>query len=289
MISPSVRRHRLAVELVTAREKAGMTQAQLAKIVGFDRAKVVRLENAKARPDLNDVMAILEALNVHGDRWTEITDIAGEAAVRGWWASQPMDQRQAVYADLEAGATSIREYQSTIVPGLLQIEAYTQAIAATDDLTLGTTPASPESVSRARAGRQRMLHRPGGPTYEVILDEAVVRRPTAPPGPRLAQLRHLVDPNASTTVRVLPVDAEIEAYTVPRSPFSLYTYRDPSDPVVAAVDTVTSDLVLTDENQVGPYERLWKRLRDAALSPTDSADLIATVATEIGGSRDQAV
>lgn len=29
------------------------------------------------------------------------------------------DERQAVYANLEAGAASIREYQQTFIPGLL--------------------------------------------------------------------------------------------------------------------------------------------------------------------------
>jgi len=33
---------------------------------------------------------------------------------------------------------------------------------------------------------------------------------------------------------------------VPRCTFSIYTYPDPGDPDVVAIDTVTSDLILTD-------------------------------------------
>jgi transcriptional regulator with XRE-family HTH domain len=282
VISPYVRRLRLARELIALRESAKFTHARLAKATGESAAKISRLENGHIRPRLDDILKILDALGVtDGEQWTRLVTIAREAAERGWWDGSDIDNRQALYADLEAGAATIREYQQTIVPGLLQTEEFTRTIAVTDDLTLGTAPATPDSVSRARAGRQRMLRRPGGPSYEVILDEVVVRRPTAPAQVRAAQLRRLTELGASTTLQVLPVDAEIEAHTVPRSPFSLYTYRDANDPVIAAVDTVTSDLVLTAENQIDPYETLWARLREAALSPTDSAAFIAKVADEI--------
>jgi hypothetical protein len=59
---------------------------------------------------------------------------------------------------------------------------------------------------------------------------------------------------------------------VPQSAFSIYAYPDPGDPTV---DTVTSDLIVTDEAQVSRYEQLYDRLRDAALSlpraPTSSS------------------
>jgi hypothetical protein len=47
---------------------------------------------------------------------------------------------------------------------------------------------------------------------------------------------------------------------------------------VVAVDTVTSDLVLTEAAEVAPYQGLFKRLRDAALPPGDSLDLLTTAA-----------
>jgi hypothetical protein len=41
-----------------------------------------------------------------------------EAAEGGWWESynEAMGERQALYANLEAGVTSIREYQQTFIP-----------------------------------------------------------------------------------------------------------------------------------------------------------------------------
>lgn len=136
----------------------------------------------------------------------------------------------------------------------------------------------------ARAARQRLLQRPGGPTYEVIIDELAVRRLAAPPPVVAAQLRHLVEVGkhrTKITIRVLPLTAPIFGHAVPRSAFFTYRYPDPGDPVVVAVDTVTSDLVLTDVTEVGHYLTLYERLREAALTPPDSLDFLAAVAQEL--------
>lgn len=87
-----------------------------------------------------------------------------------------------------------------------------------------------------------------------------------------AQVEALITAAADSkvTVRVLPVDAVITDYAIPRAAFSLCTYPDPGDPRVAAVDTVTIDVVLTslgDQEQLDRYDNLYIRIRDAALSP----------------------
>ena len=129
-----------------------------------------------------------------------------------------------------------------------------------------------------------MLRRPGGPTLEVIVDEVAVRRLAAPPHVVKKQLYHLataVNKDRNIALRVLPVHALIKDFTVPRSAFTMFTYPDPGDPDVVAVDTVTSDLILTAKDQVAPYDRLYERLREAALPPGDSIDLLTKAAAEL--------
>jgi hypothetical protein len=48
-----------------------------------------------------------------------------------------------------------------------------------------------------------------------------------------------------------------------------------------AVDTTTSDLVLTEPAQVASYLDLYRRLQAAALTPADSLDFLATAAEDI--------
>lgn len=286
MISPFVRRHRLAVELRTLRETAGMTHAQLAKAIGQSRMKISRLENGHARPNQAEIMKILDALAVTGDRWTAIMDVARDAAERGWWDSygDDMGARQALYADLEAGAATIREFQP-FVPGLLQTLEFAQR-RHTAESEIGPVAFQSQRAVEARQTRQKMLGRPDGPTYEVVLDEIAVRRLPAPPDVVAAQVRNLVTlaEQPKITVRVLPVDAQIAGYVVPRSAFSLYTYPDPLDPWVVAVDTVTTDVVLTsltEAAQVERYATLYQRLTGAALPADESLDLLASVADRL--------
>ena len=280
MISPYVRRLRLGGELRSLRAGAGLTHEQLARRIGVSRAQISRLENGHV-VDQGDVMKILESLGVDGRRWTQVMTIAREAGERGWWEStRGMGDRQALYANLEAGAASIREYQQTFLPGLLQVPEFVRARSEAEG-ALGPLTFTVDGVLAGNSGRQRMLRRPGAPDYEVIIDEMAVRRQSAPPEVIKAQLFHLaatVDGDPKLSVRVLPIDARITGFTVPRCTFSLYTYPDPGDPVVVAVDTVTSDLILTEPGQVAPYEQLYRRLHDAALTPADSLHLLTTAA-----------
>ncbi|MBV9315493.1 MAG: helix-turn-helix domain-containing protein [Pseudonocardia sp.] len=88
MISPYVRRQRLAAELEQLRDDAGLTHAELATRIGESRMKITRLENGRViRDGQATVMKIIDTLGVTGDRWSSIMDVARDAAERGWWAS----------------------------------------------------------------------------------------------------------------------------------------------------------------------------------------------------------
>jgi transcriptional regulator with XRE-family HTH domain len=283
MISPYVRKLRLAAEMRRLRAESALTADQVAKMIGRSRADISRLENGHVA-DQADVIKILDALGVDGDRWTEVVTIAREASEKGWWEShKTMGDRQALYANLEAGASSIRGYEQTFLPGLLQMPDFVRARAAAS-ATLETTMGTVDGILAGRAGRQRMLRRPGGPTFDVILDEVAVHRLAAPPGVVKKQLYHLataVNAEPKITLRVLPVRAWIKDFTVPRCTFSIYTYPDPGDPQVVAIDTVTSDLILIDPDQVKPYDRLYERLWEAALPPAESLDLLTRAAASL--------
>jgi transcriptional regulator with XRE-family HTH domain len=284
MISPYVRRLRLGAEMRGMRAEAGLTAAQLGKRIGRSRADISRLENGHV-VDQADVMKILDELGVSGDRWTQIMTIAREASEDGWWKSQrAMGDRQALYANLEAGARSIRWYEQTFLPGLLQIPEFVRARAQADATLEPMTTSTIDGVLAGNAGRQRMFRRPGGPTLDVIVDEIAVRRLTAPPETVKKQLYHLasvVNGDPKVTLRVLPVDARIQSFTVPRCTFLTFTYPDPGDPTVVAIDTVTSDVILTEPAQVAPYDQLFQRLTAAALPPAGSLDLLTKAATEL--------
>ncbi|GAA1801849.1 helix-turn-helix transcriptional regulator [Actinomadura chokoriensis] len=283
MISPYVRRLRLAAELRELRERAGVSAQDLAKRSGVYRQMVSKLENAHVPPSQEDVQRLLETLGVEGDQWTQLVQITSEAASHGWWESSGIGERQARFANLEAGAAVIREYQQNLIPGLLQTEEFISTRLANSELPLASG-AEMSGVLKGRAGRQRMLHRPNGPAYEVILDEVVLRRRSVPPEVFRRQIEciiKLMDEKEQVTVQVLPVDAEIPGYHIPECSFSIYTYPDSGDPVVVGLEAVATDLVLTDQEQTGQFEMVYTGLVSAALSVERSREMLAQVAKSL--------
>jgi Domain of unknown function (DUF5753) len=105
--------------------------------------------------------------------------LARGASTPGWWHSYddvlPPWFRTAV--GLEESATLIRSYQPQVIPGLLQTEGHIQAITA------ASFPAAPHDFTERsvalRLARQHLLTRPDPPRYWAVLDETVLRRPSA--------------------------------------------------------------------------------------------------------------
>jgi transcriptional regulator with XRE-family HTH domain len=170
-----------------------MTADRLATLIHQSRMKISKLENAHVRPDLAEIMKILDVLGVTGEKWHEIVRIARDAAERGWWDAygDAMGDRQRLYADIESGAKTIREYQPGAMPGILQTPDYTWALIEHAKAE-GPITYLPERLVEARLQRQRTVLRPGGPEYEVILDEVGLRRFSVPPEVMYAQLHHTI-------------------------------------------------------------------------------------------------
>jgi transcriptional regulator with XRE-family HTH domain len=283
MISTYVRRLRLATELRKLREERDVTSDQLAKMIGGHRPTISRLENGLVAPRMGDVVKILQALGVDGERWEEIVKIAREAAESGWWESsaKAMGERQAQFADLEAGATGVREFQQGLIPGLMQTPEYVRARLEAIGWVKGPAGSTPEGIADGRLTRQRMLQRLHGPTYELILDEVVIRRPSAPPAVMAHQLRYLAGKSTEDKfeIRVLPVEAVIGDYRVPTSSFSIYVY--PDDPAVVAIEGVVTDSTLTAAKEVERHVTLYGLLQQACLTREETTALLIEAADRL--------
>lgn len=285
MSSPYVRQRRLSDELAKLLKDNDCTAEQLAAATRLSKQRISRIMRCRVRPNVEEILRILSQFDVDKAYRSLMVDITRDAQERGWWEphAQEMGIRQATIAGLEWGTEVICEYQLNFVPGLLQTESYTRArIAAERGIYPATFDA--EHVVEARRTRQVLLDRPGGPAYDVVIDELALRRPAAPVRVVAAQLDHLVDLGHNhdrIRIRVLPVSAQIRGHAVPRSAFSVYRYPDPGDPVAVAVDSNTSDQVLIGGNEVQPYLALYPRLQEAALRPADSLDFLAALAQEL--------
>ncbi len=282
MISPLARRLRLGRAIRELREDRGMTGATLARHAGLDRTAVSKLENGERRP-LDTILRVLDVLLPDGnEQYRALQRVARDGLTKGWWAEAKYDgmgARQQRTAEIECGTRTILEYQNSLLPGLLQTEAYARhrgQVALDDgaDFDLSGTVAG-------RLRRQHQISGPDGSEYDVVLEPQAIERLPVPPAVMREQLHHLLTlatTRKNVRVRVLPVDARLGRGLVPRSPFSLYAYPDAEDLTLVAVDTVTTDLLVTDTREAQRYAQLFDQLRDAALPESASADLIQKAA-----------
>jgi transcriptional regulator with XRE-family HTH domain len=285
--SPYVRARRFGREIRQARKDAGFTSNEaLAKAVGVNRTQIQRLESAAEdgrKTNLELVKRVLPVVGVDegSSRWHDLMKIAYDANEDGWWRSRiynRMGERQARWANLEYGARKIQVYEPTNIPGLLQTAAYAAALAATFQ-----SEGEPLDGDAVVAGRMRRQEQVRSAELDIIVEEIAIRRLIVPAEVMVGQLRHLLDLGSSDRVslRVLPTDAPMLGVRWPREPFNILTYQDPSDPVVVAIEQVGDDAVLIEPTEVNPYERLFSRCKDAAMSPTETAQYLQRAIEEL--------
>ncbi|MEV7327070.1 helix-turn-helix transcriptional regulator [Micromonospora sp. NPDC093244] len=275
--SPVIRRVRLGAELRQLRRREALTLEQVCDRLGWaSTSKLSRIELGQSRPDLADVLDLLDVYQVPSPAREALIVIARDAATsRGWWRTfGEMSERQRTYAELEAGAAHIVEYQPAIVPGLLQTPAYARLRVAAGALL--APDVNVEVEVRARALRQEVLRRADPPRYTAVLAEAACDPGDLPVEVWREQLRHLVAVTglAHVTVRLLPRGAAGGGLH-PLTPYSCYAFPDPADPRTVMLEALTTDVRLATVLDVDRYERMTEALLAAALSPEESVTALA--------------
>jgi transcriptional regulator with XRE-family HTH domain len=292
--SPLLRRRRLGAELRRLREAASLTGDQVIERVGWASAsKLSRLENGRSRPDLRDVLDLLDLYGVSGAARDELATITRDAGdMRGWLRSYPvMTQRQRGYAELEAGCAEIREYSPVIVPGLLQTSAYAR-VRIVSHRPLTTDPGvgekgdteDPETEVAARLARQSLLTREvEPPQYAAVLEEAALGHRSGPPDVIRGQLAQLCDLAAlpNVTLQVLPRDVVIADWYLPHTAFSVYRFADPQDPETLAIEGLSTNLLLTDRDELNRYTVVFEWLQAAALTAEETLSWLSDAAGQL--------
>jgi transcriptional regulator with XRE-family HTH domain len=279
--SPTLRRRRLARELVRLRDEAGMTIEQACAAVGISGSHLSRVERAQVGVRLPVVKLLLSTYNADEATCAYLTGIAKEASTRGWWHTYvgSIPEQYATYIGFEAEAEQIWSFEAAAVPGLLQTEAYARAM-----FQGGASRISEEEIARrveVRMQRQKILEQPHPPKLWIVLDEAVVRRQVGGPRTLADQLGRIAE------VAALPhVDIQVMPFAVgahPGTPGSFIVLRFPeaADVPVVYIETMAGDLYPESQDDVSSVILAFDRLRAMALGPDDSAALIRKAAKEL--------
>jgi transcriptional regulator with XRE-family HTH domain len=283
--SATVRNRRLAAELRRLRESGDFTGDDVAERLGWSASKVSRLENARQAPRFADVRRLLDLYGVEGNYREQLLQLARDAVRRGWWEafSDALPEPYASYIGLEIEAEELWQWETQVVPGLLQTEAYAQAVEQRSHSTEVIPPSRVDARVEARLERQSVLTREAPLHLSVVLDEALLLRRYGGAAVMAEQLEHLQELSVlpNLTLQVLPLEGP---HPIATGSFTLLQF-----PLVGGIkfhDVVYIEHLngcsyLEEETETYRHRLSFERLRAEALGPAESLDTISRIAREM--------
>jgi hypothetical protein len=252
-----------------------MTVDQVAEHLLCSSSKVSRMETGQRGATQRDVRDLCTLYGITSeDERERLMTLAKESKQQGWWQSHDVPDEFRTYLDLEQDAIAIRTYQSTTVPGLLQIPEYVHEMS--NVLVPEVSAETADDLVGVKLLRQGRLASKSPPPLSVVLDEAVLHRVVGGPAVMGAQLERMVEATRihSVTIQVIPYKAG--AHPAMDSTFTILDFTDPV-PSVVYVEGLVGHIYLERPQDLARYENVFDRLKSLALSPQGSAELIAKV------------
>src|SRR5699024_9679473 len=236
----TVRTRRLTAELRRLRVRTGLTWEVVSEEMGWSESKMYRIENDKSRILPRDVKRLLKLYEVENEEFEALMELAKSATEKGWWHEygEALPTWFQCYVGLEDAASGLREYQTLLVPGLLQTEDYMRAILQTAPVT-----DSDDGIDRTvevRLARQARVTDTKDPLDAwMILDEAAMRREVGGAKVMRSQLQHLIDmgQRRNLTLQILPFAAGEHASML--GAFKVLEFPGEDDPDVVYQESQT--------------------------------------------------
>ncbi len=276
-LSPAVQRRRLRAELRRVRLEAGLTQEQVATAMDWSLSKLIRIENGTtAGISTNDLKAILLHYKITDEaRTAELIALARASRERSWWSTyrEIASPRLIQLIEYEQAAYISRNYQSFVIPGMLQTAEY--ARASINQLAPDMPASQVDPRVEIRMKRQELLKRSDPPLMFFIMDEGVVRRLVGGKDVMRQQLRRMIDVTdmPKVTIEVVPFSAG--ALQGMQAPFVIHEFPDAADDDVLYQET-PSDAFLSrdDPEEILSFRESFEHLREASLGPEGTIDFL---------------
>ncbi|MFD7868359.1 helix-turn-helix domain-containing protein [Streptomyces sp. NPDC059783] len=253
--------HLIGAQLAMFRKAAGLTQAALAERLNVGEDTIASVEQGR-RPLQLDLAILLD----------ELLDTKGALAVAV--GKVPQKERFPAFVqdfmEYEQEAVSLLSYQSQVVPGLLQTEAYARYVFSCQYPPLEADEL--EDQVAARLGRQRLLSRKPRPMLHFILEESILRGELGEPSVMREQIMHLIEcaklPFVSLQIMPLksPKHASLDGPMV--------LLETPDHDYLAYVEGQLVSVLHDDPGDVSVLQQKYGMLRSQALSPEESIRLL---------------
>ena len=282
--SPLLLRRRLRTELRAARLNKDLTQEQVAKAMEWSLSKMNRIEKAKTGISTNDLKVLLPLYGITGKKRTdELLDLAREARQPGWWRqySDVAPGTLLELIDYESASSAVHQFETTLVPGILQTEDYASAILQ-GFYGRNMPEENIRKLVKLRTRRRELLIGADPPEFSFLLDESAVHRQVGNPAVTSRQLRQLAStadlPNV--TIQIVPFTAGLHPGV--GGPFEVVEFDDTDDENIVFIEGPRGDFISDDPGEASRYLKDFQLISDKSLTPADSAALLRKAAAEMG-------
>ncbi len=272
-------RETLGQRLRELRRDARLTGRQLAEEQNWQPSKVSRIESGKQTPSDADVEAWARACGVPdaaSDLIAALRSLEGHYVEHRRAFRAGMARFQRAVGEQETEYSVIRNFQSAIIPALLQTPEYARHRFASG-LKHGGPPDDLDESVAARMARQQILYRPATRAH-FVLTEATLRYRLCPPGVLECQLDRLLNVASMRTVRLGVIPFEVQLMSAPLHGFAVY------DEGEVLVETLTATLTLSEPTEISAYLELFGAYANAAVYGPEARGLIGRVLSEISTS-----
>src|SRR5713226_438957 len=221
MTGSTVPRRQLGRYLRDLRNHERLTVRRAAELLEWSEAKIWRIETGQTSLRSLDVEAMCRIYGASPELTEALMGLAKETKARGWWHSygDVIPEGFDVYIGLEEAVSSLSWYESELIPGLLQTEAYAHTLIEADNPGVDV-----EEIDRRvhlRLARQALLTRvTAPPRLDVVLNEATIRRPVGGTAVMREQLGRLVEASelANVSLKIMPFGVGLH-YGIMSGPF----------------------------------------------------------------------
>ncbi|MFF5767559.1 helix-turn-helix domain-containing protein [Streptomyces tanashiensis] len=260
-------RKRFAEELKSLRTERGLSLRKQGEVLGWDWSLFSKMEKGETLGGPEVVQALDQ---YYGTPKLLLT--LWELAVAD---PTQFKERYRRYMTLEAEAISLWHYAASLLPGLLQTEAYARTLMGSGDGFEG------DELNRqveARLGRRALLDGKDAPTFRTILSETVLRTPLPVRAQWQEQLDYLLTMSDRRNVAIQVVPHSAGLYALASTDVM---FLKPTDGrTVAWVETAYCGEVVEETAAVDRLQHRYDLVRDLALSPADSRKFIMRMLEE---------
>jgi transcriptional regulator with XRE-family HTH domain len=252
----------LVQELRAARTGAGLSQEELGRAINYSGSLVSAVENGQRPPTREYVTAVDRALDNGGFFERFLNNIVSLDQAPVWLRDWIVFERE---------ATMLRWFEQSVIPGLLQTEAYARALLKGGSLL---TDAEIERVVGSRLDRQSILSQPEPPTFIAIIDENVLHREIGDASIMAGQCEHLLARAAEPHIQLHVIPASVGAHAGMGGPFIIATG---SEIEAGHLDNALQAQIVDQRTAVDRLVRRWEAVRGEALPRSQTAMLIKEV------------